>query len=844
MNVLKSPSLRVNSFALGAVMSLLALCLPEPALAVRHWFTDENRHLVKTSIFEASVGKNTYCDPASRDTDVIVQLRFLSDIDFEVSNNPAYLQLVQSAIAPVVHGVCGEVTDLVILNFFSRPLKDRDGGEIPASRATFRNLLVPAYPAQVKWVWFDAIFAGKFPPANADSFGNDRLTTEHAIRSWLSKGSPDQLIAEFEKGLAAQARSQEQVSARVRPSASTAAPHATPAHLEFNGIAIGTHLTQVPLELYFCGPDRSQPPGSKLTLCMQEISLPDMSQRMSGSQPRKFSIGFDFSDDICTSFNVSYAPTVYEDVVSYFSSVLGSPPHDSYSKQEKLLDGASVSTPHSIWHLDTGGVLMLRKFGSRASRGAGIYLASPKEIPSHRSDLSVAGAAMPEKPKAGAAALTVKSFSATGLSHEETLAALYRGAFADVEFNREDLMFEVLFRNYLNAYAKKCSAHLPANKVEITTQECATERVTRNGFGVELSRVCVEYVSVGTGLYADPELYAAKKEVDRILAADTLRQTWRILLMAQKDPLSGPMSMASAAQAIADDMSALVQMNDCASPGLRRFEENLRLFALNQQPIRLDGEAKSALAAAEAAGKALTEQDYERLIEELVADQAKSWAVNRYIHGSVGNVSVSSRDAAGRPSRVEASYSYDGFNGRSRGSVELHFTEGSPDCLFFSDAPSACRTPNRKIATSFFTSVTGSRTELSTRDASASLSASVVPADEPAAVEPPVAARVAAPVEPPPPLAPKRKLRAVNYIQGIKDACLEVLTGGDRREPETSYCFCLSASAGSLPVSDADAQWLFENFGDEALAELERRYAGLVRRFASCRAQFEANRGE
>jgi hypothetical protein len=99
----------------------------------------------------------------------------------------------------------------------------------------------------------------------------------------------------------------------------------------------------------------------------------------------------------------------------------------------------------------------------------------------------------------------------------------------------------------------------------------------------------------------------------------------------------------------------------------------------------------------------------------------------------------------------------------------------------------------------------------------------------------------AVPAEPPLPPAPKRELKAVNYIQGIKDACIEVLTGDDRREPEASYCFCLSASVGSIPVSDADAKWLFENFSDEALSELERRYAGLVRRFASCRAQLKAN---
>lgn len=441
-------------------------------------------------------------------------------------------------------------------------------------------------------------------------------------------------------------------------------------------------------------------------------------------------------------------------------------------------------------------------------------------------------AGAPIKQKASADPLTLKSFSASGLTNEDTLTALFRGDFESIDLKREDMIFEVFFRQYLNAYAQECSDYLPANKVQMTRRRCTVEEVTTNGFGVEISRVCANYVEEGTGLYAKPELYTVKKEVDRLIAADTFRHAWRLLLTSQQDPFAGAMSMASTAQAAANDIDDLFQLNDCTSPGLKRFEENLRLFALNKQPIRLEGEAKPATATA--SGAVLGDQDYARLIDDLVADQARAWALNRYVTGSVKNVSVPTRDAAGRPLRIAASYSYEGFNGRSQGSVDVHFTDGSPDCMYFFDAPTLCRTPNRKIAAAFAASA---ETGESTGVASIPPPASAVPASEPAAVEP-----RAAPVEPTPAPAPKRRLRAVNYIQGIKDACLEVLTGGDRREPETSYCFCLSAAAGSIPVSDADAQWLFENFSEEALGELERRYAGLVRRFASCRAQLEASR--
>jgi hypothetical protein len=445
-------------------------------------------------------------------------------------------------------------------------------------------------------------------------------------------------------------------------------------------------------------------------------------------------------------------------------------------------------------------------------------------------------AATPAKKKASAAPLTAKSFSANGLSNEGTLTALFRGDFENVEFNREDMMFEVLFRHYLNAYAEKCKEQLPNDRVEITVKECKVWEVETNGFGVE-SRSCLRYEDVGTGLFAKPDLYAAKKEADRLLAADTLRQTWRLLLTIRQNPFAGATSMASATQAAENDMYALVQMSACTSPGLQRFEDNLRLFALNQPPIRLEEEtgpsAVKALVSG-APGITLRDQDYAGLIEDLVVDHASTWAVNRFVSGSVTDVSIAARDAAGRPSKIVASYSYDGFNGRSQGSVNVHLTDGSPDCLYFFDAPAVCRTPNRKIAAAY---AAGIQTGQPASVASLPPPAFAEPAGEPVAVEP-----VAAPAEPPPPPAPKRQLKSVNYIQGIKDACLEVLTGGDRREPETSYCFCLSASVGSIPVSDADAQWFFENFSDEAIGELERRYAGLVRRFGSCRAQLEANR--
>jgi hypothetical protein len=68
------------------------------------------------------------------------------------------------------------------------------------------------------------------------------------------------------------------------------------------------------------------------------------------------------------------------------------------------------------------------------------------------------------------------------------------------------------------------------------------------------------------------------------------------------------------------------------------------------------------------------------------------------VSGSTSNVAVSSRDASGRPSKIIGKYL---FNGRSQGSVSVDFSDGLPECMYFFDLPSTCKTPNRRIVAAF-----------------------------------------------------------------------------------------------------------------------------------------------
>lgn len=108
-------------------------------------------------------------------------------------------------------------------------------------------------------------------------------------------------------------------------------------------------------------------------------------------------------------------------------------------------------------------------------------------------------------------------FSAAGLENEPAVLHLYRGEFEQVGLSRGSLQFGELFSGYLRAYGSKCDAHLPKNKVELMRSVCTREQYLKNGLGQKVSGpTCIETKDVGTGVYADPVLHAAREQLGRM----------------------------------------------------------------------------------------------------------------------------------------------------------------------------------------------------------------------------------------------------------------------------------------------------------------------------------------
>ncbi|WOD43609.1 hypothetical protein [Hwangdonia lutea] len=282
------------------------------------------------------------------------------------------------------------------------------------------------------------------------------------------------------------------------------------------------------------------------------------------------------------------------------------------------------------------------------------------------------------------------TFNAKGLHFETVLTNIFKGNFIDIPFDRDETTFVLLFNAYVTTYAKHCTSSLPVDKIELTRPECVKERVTTDGYGWEISRVCVEWIDVGIGLYAAPEMFNTKVILDNLQAGDAFRNMYK--MMKQDNPIGIASSVLNNSQAADADMKALLKMNGCKSAGLMRFQDNLRLFALGKQPIPISGKAKAVVS--------YKNQNLTKLAEDLVFEHSKTWAMNRYQRGSITSV-AEIKDSQGKLIEIRSKYVYQGFSGRSNGSVRITFTDGLPECLYFFDFPNACRTANRKIVAQY-----------------------------------------------------------------------------------------------------------------------------------------------
>lgn len=301
------------------------------------------------------------------------------------------------------------------------------------------------------------------------------------------------------------------------------------------------------------------------------------------------------------------------------------------------------------------------------------------------------------KPVFSSANLDVNSFNSANLALKTELTGLYLGDFSNSRLTPNTTLSSMLFSNYLKAYSNLCPQYLPQNKVPITKAVCDTERVTKNGWGQVVSRNCIKWIDVPTGMYADPTLYQASIEQSRQAG---LKLIGSALLSSD---VTAKFSAFRDEQTLHSDMQKLIKNNLCSSAGLQRFEDNLYRFTTKQTPLTLNRGTKLAdLALFYQADLDYQNIHTQQLANALVKENARTWLMNRYSDGSLQVIDTTNNPEDNSLKEILAGYHYGtAFGGGYKGKVRITFADKIPECLYFADNANSCRPASKIISNQY-----------------------------------------------------------------------------------------------------------------------------------------------
>ncbi|PIB38346.1 hypothetical protein BFP75_17350 [Maribacter sp. 4G9] len=288
-------------------------------------------------------------------------------------------------------------------------------------------------------------------------------------------------------------------------------------------------------------------------------------------------------------------------------------------------------------------------------------------------------------------------FRTLGLNNAAFFDYIYRGHFENIELDVNSSHFLMILSGYLNTFGSLCPEQLPEDKVEIMTQECSRENVTTNGWGVEVDRYCIAWRTVGTGIYADPKLYAAKMRLVAKQDQNALRTV--IDMYTNPNAMGNSVDQIHKAKALQTDMANFFTLNGCDSKSVEQFATNLLAYANQKPPARLKG--MSVYEKIKILGGPAGDQNYSKLLNDILGNQSKTWAMNRYVPNSISNVREFKSSDKTQTVSLTANYNFSGLLGKQTGAVTVKFKDGLPDCIYFSDFPENCKKPNGALVAKY-----------------------------------------------------------------------------------------------------------------------------------------------
>jgi hypothetical protein len=188
--------------------------------------------------------------------------------------------------------------------------------------------------------------------------------------------------------------------------------------------------------------------------------------------------------------------------------------------------------------------------------------------------------------------LTPESLRTNGLKSAGTLKAIYIGDFAHAGTRPTSLQFTSFLSSYMGAFSDRCASELPQDKVPITVKSCAEYRQPVNQYGAPVGvRTCAQPSRTAMpGQFADPDLFDAYLGIEDSANQDVVTDLLGSILNGNSNSTSKSIGdTTSTLQTSEDDAKALINLNGCKSPSLKRLQANMVRFAEDKEAITMTG---------------------------------------------------------------------------------------------------------------------------------------------------------------------------------------------------------------------------------------------------------------
>src|SRR6185437_8925269 len=133
---------------------------------------------------------------------------------------------------------------------------------------------------------------------------------------------------------------------------------------------------------------------------------------------------------------------------------------------------------------------------------------------------------------------------------------------------------------------------------------------------------CSSWRTVGTGVYADPQLYETVQNVTAKSQLSLVKNMFGIGTGKSgraSNPFNISQQVTDQLVAVNGEAKALIAANGCGSPGLKNLQSNLIRFANGESPSKYAGAVVSAPIAVL---PGVRDADFTRLLDDLVADSS------------------------------------------------------------------------------------------------------------------------------------------------------------------------------------------------------------------------------